>query len=308
MSADELDVRRREIVDRHGPWTLHNIELDDRRYTMGSVDAPATTSLLRRVVQGVCDLSRRPVEELRVLDLASHEGQYAIEFARRGAEVVAIEGRAGNLAKARLVADWFGLDRVSFLEGDVRSLSATQHGRFDVVLCLGILYHLGPDDALGLLRSVADVCSHLAVVDTHTSSSGRVRHRSGDREYRGHLYREHGLRTQADERERALNSSLEEPVSFWLTRASLYNALSDVGFSFVAECVIPGVDTPADRPTLVAVNGRREEVLSLPAANAVAEWRWPEGDRPVHPGQRLHRRALARLTALAQSRYRRADP
>ena len=39
------------------------------------------------------DITQCNFKELRILDLACLEGQYAIEFAMQGAEVVGIEGR-----------------------------------------------------------------------------------------------------------------------------------------------------------------------------------------------------------------------
>ena len=57
-----------------------------------------------------------------MLDLASLEGMYALELARRGAEVIAIEGREANIEKARFAARALAID-VDFQLGDVRDLS-----------------------------------------------------------------------------------------------------------------------------------------------------------------------------------------
>ena len=46
------------------------------------------------------DITQCNFKELRILDLACLEGQYAIEFAMQGAEVVGIEGREANIQKA----------------------------------------------------------------------------------------------------------------------------------------------------------------------------------------------------------------
>ena len=60
--------------------------------------------------------------------------------------MVAIEGREANAAKARVAAEVLGLERLEIRVEDVRELSAERHGTFDVVLCLGLLYHLDADD------------------------------------------------------------------------------------------------------------------------------------------------------------------
>jgi len=60
----------------------------------------------RRIVQVVSDLCRGSLDGKRILDLGCAHGGYAIEFARRGATTVGIEGRAAwlehaNASKAR---------------------------------------------------------------------------------------------------------------------------------------------------------------------------------------------------------------
>jgi 2-polyprenyl-3-methyl-5-hydroxy-6-metoxy-1,4-benzoquinol methylase len=52
-----------------------------------------------------------------------------------GAEAVGIEFREESLAKARFAKDYFGLDRFSFYQDDVRNLSREKYGEFDVVIC-----------------------------------------------------------------------------------------------------------------------------------------------------------------------------
>jgi hypothetical protein len=54
-----------------------------------------------RITQIVCDFSRKPLSESRVLDLACLEGHSSAEMALRGAQVLAIEGRRSNLERAQ---------------------------------------------------------------------------------------------------------------------------------------------------------------------------------------------------------------
>jgi 2-polyprenyl-3-methyl-5-hydroxy-6-metoxy-1,4-benzoquinol methylase len=113
---------------------------------------------LRRIVQTAGDLLGYPFDGRRVLDLACLEGQLAIEFALQGANVVAIEGGAVNLEKAKFAADALGLKNVELLLGDVRDLSVKRHGKFDLILCLGILYHLDAPDVMEFVQRIADSC------------------------------------------------------------------------------------------------------------------------------------------------------
>src|SRR5207248_10079272 len=58
------------------------------------------------------------------------------------AHVTAIEGRAANLDKARLVQGLLGVDNVTFVEADLETAELTELGRFDALFCVGLLYHL----------------------------------------------------------------------------------------------------------------------------------------------------------------------
>ena len=96
------------------------------------------------------------LDGLRVLDVGAWDGYWTFEALRRGArEVVAIDdfsdfiGRLGNedrrawetfdLCRAAL---GHGEDRCRRVELDVYAADEARLGRFDVVLCFGVLYHL----------------------------------------------------------------------------------------------------------------------------------------------------------------------
>src|SRR4051794_14301750 len=89
---------------------------------------------------------------MTVLDVGCNAGFHAIEMKRRGAaRVVAVDADEGYLAQARFAAEVSGADI------ELRRLSvydvARLGERFDVVLFLGVLYHLRhPLLALDLLR------------------------------------------------------------------------------------------------------------------------------------------------------------
>ncbi len=132
LSKDE--IRRR--VAALGPW-FHNIILD------GVPTAPAhflgdyPRLKWRRFSHCIpADLSHRTV-----LDIGCNAGFHAIEMKRRGARrVVAIDSDEDYLAQARFAAE------VSRVKIEFRSMSvydvAALEERFDIVLFLGVLYHL----------------------------------------------------------------------------------------------------------------------------------------------------------------------
>jgi tRNA (mo5U34)-methyltransferase len=78
-----------------------------------------------------------------VLDIGCNAGFYAMEMAKRGAErVVGIDSDPRYLAQARLAADALGFgERVELRQLDVYDVGALGE-RFDVVIFMGVLYHL----------------------------------------------------------------------------------------------------------------------------------------------------------------------
>jgi SAM-dependent methyltransferase len=215
-----------------------------------------------------------------VLDLGCLEGLYAIEFAARGAAVVGLEGRERNIERARFARRALGLETLELVLDDVRNLSRAKYGEFDVVLCIGILYHLDSPDVFEFIRRLGEVCSRLAVIDTHVALRGRESRSFGGRTHRGISFVEHSPSAPADVRARSEWASLDNARSFWPTQASLLNALSDVGFTTVCECQVPALpSTPPDRITLLAVQGRSRELNSTPLLAETATPQVPDERR-----------------------------
>jgi len=91
MDTEQINSRKQAIIEQFGEWTAHNIHLKDTLYTIR--DAIVGDAIkLRRIIQCVADVAKRPLDQLRILDLACLEGLYGMELARQGARVVGIEG------------------------------------------------------------------------------------------------------------------------------------------------------------------------------------------------------------------------
>ena len=143
----------RERLGRLGWW--HSFELPD-----GSV------------IQGVCELDglkRRlaqfPIPEdltgKRVRDIGAWDGWFSFEMARRGAEGVAID-RFDN-PRFHEIRDLLGL-RVDYRIMEVYDVSPRTVGTFDIVLFLGVLYHL--KHPLLALERVCSVTREMAMVES----------------------------------------------------------------------------------------------------------------------------------------------
>lgn len=85
------------------------------------------------------------------VDLACHEGWFSQHAAALGFDVLGLDARADHVADAQLAAEACGEARVRFRQADVHSLSAADTGTFDLVLCLGLIYHL--ENPVGALRT-----------------------------------------------------------------------------------------------------------------------------------------------------------
>ena len=223
---------------------------------------------VRRVMQLTRDLGARAFDQMRILDLGCGEGVYAIEAGLRGAEVVAVDARTERMAEGADCAARHGLSNVSFRQEDVRGVSPDTHGEFDVVYCLGLLYHLDGPDLFSLLERIYELCGDALMVDTLVSLKGgtEVAHRNSV--YEGERHREHDDHDSDVVRRSRVLRSIDNTFAFRPTRASLVRALHDVGFSSVLECHAPPEPGKAeDRITLAALQGERVQIATYPAVN-----------------------------------------
>lgn len=236
--------------------------------------------IFRRVIQVVCDLARRPLSGLRILDLGSAHGAYSIELAGRGAHVLGIEGREAWLEQARRAQQNASLTNVQFVRDDVRNLSRERYGEFDIVLCLGILYHLDAPDVFEFVETIAEVCRDFAVIETKFAAAPVLSHVWQGNRYWGMSTCEHPPGAALDHKLKNLGASLDNENSFEFTRYSLCNILRHVGFTSVYDCLNPmaylsvGAERQfkmwGNRLTLAAVKGQSVSLSAAP------ELDWPE--------------------------------
>jgi 2-polyprenyl-3-methyl-5-hydroxy-6-metoxy-1,4-benzoquinol methylase len=309
--GEELDARRREVVARWGPWQHHNIYLGNGVYTMGDDASGGQQVRLPQLVQLATDLLSLPLEEARVLDLAAHEGLFATEFARRGSTVVAVEIREEHVEKAKFARDVLGLTGMAVRRDDVRNVTPDGYGQFDLVLCLGILYHMNAGAAFDLVNTIGQLCRGVAIVDTVISLQPRESFEHHGFTYWGRSVWEHDPTSTPAERVQVHGASFDNRESFWLTKPSLLNLLRRSGFTSVLEARVPRPQHGArDRTLLAAVRGApQHRMLSAPLSNAAGDPDWPERERlRVRPSQARLGRAkylLARaLPASARRAYR----
>lgn len=103
---------------------------------------------------------------LAAIDLACHEGWFAQQAAALGFDVLGVDARADHIADATLVAEACAATGLRFRQVDVHAIDAAQEGRFDLVLCLGLIYHL--ENPVGALRTARALTADggLCVIET----------------------------------------------------------------------------------------------------------------------------------------------
>jgi SAM-dependent methyltransferase len=99
-----------------------------------------------------------PLTGRSVLEVGAGVGRLTRFFLDRECRIVATEGRAENAQElARR------LPEVDARQADVEE-SLEHLGRFDVVFCYGLLYHL--ENPIRALRNMSEVCSDLLLIET----------------------------------------------------------------------------------------------------------------------------------------------
>jgi SAM-dependent methyltransferase len=258
------------------PLDQETIELFALKGTQSGCGTPQMANAngvkVRRVMQLICDFSKKPFDQLRVLDLACGEGVYAIEAALCGAEVRALDARTERMHEGAKAAERLGLKNLCFEQNDIRNVNLDSHGSVDVVLFLGILYHLDQRDIFSVLKNIYEMCNQFIVIDTHIALQSQDRVEYDGRSYEGKHVREHGDNDPDEIRRSRLLASLDNPLSFWFTKESLFRLLDNVGFTSVCECHVPSEPfKPENRITVVATKGKAVRISSYPWVNDKTE-------------------------------------
>lgn len=285
-------AKMRQVAGEHGAWTAHNVRVARDTYTLAPV-ALNVEEKTRRVVQTIGDLVDDDLSKLSILDLGSHEGGFSLELGAHGARVVGVEVRADNFARAEFARQQLGLDNVSFHRADVRTLDPESWGQYDVVICLGLLYHLDCEDVARLIDRMHAVAGRMVIIDTHFALEPTEWFEFEGKRYHGTSFREHEDDVSLQDMEQAGWASIGNIHSFWFTKQSLINRMMDAGFSSVLMSEAPfSYDTfdresleryrYADRGWFVGMKGRPRSHLTEPLANAIVPRRQPEKFAPVY--------------------------
>ncbi len=133
----------------------------------------------------VVDLLGGSLRGKRVLDLGCNAGFWSLAAIDAGCEhVLGIDGRPMHVEQANLVFEASGIapSRYDFRCANLFDVMADDLGSFDLVLCLGLLYHVSKP--MSLLEWISRVNRDVLLIDTALSllpgSAFEVRHEPTD--------------------------------------------------------------------------------------------------------------------------------
>jgi tRNA (mo5U34)-methyltransferase len=224
MAAHTREQIRARVADL-GPW-FHNLDLNGVATAPEHFlhDYPAVK--WRRFAHVLpADLGGRTV-----LDIGCNAGFYSIEMKRRGADrVVAIDSDPRYLAQARFAAEVTGQE-IAFRQLSVYDVAALGE-RFDLVLFLGVLYHLRhPLLALDLIHE--HVAGDLLLFQTMQRGSADVEPVGADYDF---FEADHFDRPGYPKLHFIEHRYANDPTNWWTPNAAASQAmLRSAGFRIVA--------------------------------------------------------------------------
>jgi tRNA (mo5U34)-methyltransferase len=166
--AAPLEAELRSPIPWMYPWrltsgveiSLEGSELPSIHATRAAMIEPVVREALKAAGPGAS-----------LLDLGCNEGWFAHRALEWGADrVVGLDVREANIRRASLIRDHFGIDgeRLEFERANVLELDPEQLGTFDVVLVLGLIYHL--ENPVGALRTARALTLGTAVVESQLTA------------------------------------------------------------------------------------------------------------------------------------------
>jgi len=151
--TDTRHAEADQLIKSRSFW-YHKVELLPGLWTPGYADTPVLLDRLH--------LPKR-FDSKTVLDIGAAEGFFSFDAERRGGQVTAIDRLTAEASGFGDVRRFIG-SKAEHHYASVYDLNPVDFGTFDVVLFLGVFYHLRyPLLALDILR---EICTELLVVET----------------------------------------------------------------------------------------------------------------------------------------------
>ncbi len=219
-------------VDSLGPWFYEfDIGTGERTQSKLPPDVRAIHATRLQMINSVLDrhFRNRAPQTLSCLDIACHEGYFAIEMAKLGLRsVLGIDLREESLSRARVIAQLLKLKNVQFRQLNAEQVSPDVTGEVDLTLFLGLLYHL--ENPMLCLRKAALVTRELCLLETQiideVEGETEWGARAWKRPYRGVL----ALIDETGEFDAANAETGATPLAMCPSRRGLITMLEHAGF------------------------------------------------------------------------------
>jgi Methyltransferase domain len=212
-----------------GPWFSHVLQMANQHYRPNVLHYRRGEIEDERLKYIAYFLD---VRDQRILEIGPFEGYHSVILEKMGVrENISIESRPENLRKCVRVKEKYQLSRTQFLQHDLERLYRAEDrpsfgGHFDLVFCLGVLYHL-PDPGSGLkwMRSQSSTLFLGTHYATRRNRMKNVIYSYKERSYHGKELVEGGISDPI---------SGMSPSSIWLYQDDLLRLLQDVGYSRIS--------------------------------------------------------------------------
>ena len=165
LAVDKDEFRL--TLNRLAPWTYHVASgaIDSRHCGTYSEETVNFHCFRRGLIsETAAGLLGEKVNSATVLDLACHCGVFTLDFADSGfAYCKGIDLREKNIEQANFLKNAFALQNCEFEVGNIKNLTWE---KYDVVLLLGIMYHLSTP--FEILKQAFQSTKKFCIVDTIT--------------------------------------------------------------------------------------------------------------------------------------------
>jgi len=129
------------------------------------------------IINGVYDMDKylhlygipEKLDDLKVLDIGTSSGYFAIECMRRGGQVTAIDINDETCLPVALI-ERFGFT-IRYIQKNIFDLNSA-FGQFNLVICGSLLLHLS--DPFRALERIRTVCCHQAIIATSCTSDSET--------------------------------------------------------------------------------------------------------------------------------------
>lgn len=168
--ADPRADKAQILAEAAGYTWFHRIRLYDDYETPGVDNTPE--KLAHMDALGL----PRDMTGKRVLDIGAWDGFFTFECERRGAEVVALDHVEASDTGFHIAARALGSE-AEWVVQNLYHMGPEEIGYFDIVLCLGVIYHLrhvmmGLDRVRSVMNEGADLYVETAAIDHHAMLDG----------------------------------------------------------------------------------------------------------------------------------------